>query len=662
MAGLEGAMRLSGKRAQSAKSVELDLLVGGILFHSDDFRQIVEKLPVALYTTDAEGRITYFNEAAAALWGRSPKIGVDLWCGSWRLFWPDGRPMAHDECPMAETLRTGRPALGAQAIAERPDGTRFLFTPYPSPLYDATGQMIGAVNMLFDISEWSATEQALQHLAAIVQSSDDAIISKDLTGTITSWNGAAERLFGFSAREMIGKSILTIIPDDRRDEEDLIIGRIRRGEPTDHYETVRQRKDGSLVDVALTVSPVKDRFGRVLGASKIARDISERKLGEAILEKQARKLATLYRVSRLLSRDLDLDRIAQTATDIGTELSGARFGAFFHKIRGECGEEYQLFKLSGAPREAFEKFAMPRKVALFEPAFVGNEIVRSDDIRKDARFGNNALDRGMPEGELSVVSYLAVPVISSGGDVLGAFFFGHDEPGTFQEETEGLIAAIASQAAAAIDNARLHRATEIEIAQRRRAEQANELLVNEIKHRVKNTLGTVQALAIQSFRQGPIDERNAFVARLHALSEAHDVLTQRDWGNVALSEITERALLPFIDKTKQRISTSGVDAELGPNRALLIAMVSHELGTNAVKYGALSNDGGTVDVVWSFGKDRDERRLKLDWTERGGPPVAEPTHKGFGSRMIDHAIRGEQGTSVFTFAPEGLHCRIEIPV
>ena len=222
------------------------------------FRRILDELPAAIYTTDPLGRITYFNEAAVVLWGHRPTIGTSEWCGSWKLFWPDGRALPHGECPMAVAIKEKRQVRGIEAIAERPDGTRVPFLPYPTPLFDASGAVIGAVNMLIDMTDRKQAEEVRQRLAAIVQFSGDAIVSKNLQGIIESWNAGAERIFGYAAEEAIGQSIEILIPPDRLHEEPEILGRIRRGEPVKHYETVRRRKDGTLIDISLTVSPIFD--------------------------------------------------------------------------------------------------------------------------------------------------------------------------------------------------------------------------------------------------------------------------------------------------------------------------------------------------------------------------------------------------------------------
>jgi PAS domain S-box-containing protein len=241
------------------------------------YRAVLDTLPAAVYVTDRIGRITYFNDAAAALWGHRPEIGDAKWCGSWRLLWPDGRAMAHEECPMALAVRERRAIRGIEAVAERPDGTRVPFLPFPTPIYDTAGEFLGAVNLLVDISDRKRAEDTTLRIASIVDSSDDAIISKDLRGTIRTWNLGAERLFGYTAEEMIGRSITVLIPADLHGEEHEILARLARGERIDHYETVRQRKDGSMIPVSISVAPVRDFEGRVVGASKIARDITESK-------------------------------------------------------------------------------------------------------------------------------------------------------------------------------------------------------------------------------------------------------------------------------------------------------------------------------------------------------------------------------------------------
>ncbi|MFL6447684.1 MAG: PAS domain S-box protein [Bryobacteraceae bacterium] len=370
------------------------------------YRAMLEALPIAAYTTDAEGRLTWYNRAAAKLSGREPEIGTDQWCVTWRIYTPDGRLLPHDQCPMAIALKNGNPATGAEYLAERPDGSRFWFAPYPAVVRDADGRITGALNLLIDRTEQKRAEEEwnerfraivettpecvkivsadnkllfmntpglgmvgassaedvigrdisdliaendrekfrefnsricrgekgslefeivgfdgrrslmetyaapIRHLdgttaqlaitrditdrkraddaklllSAIVDSSDDAIISKDLNGYITSWNKSAERLFGYSAAEAVGQQVATLlIPADRQNEEPEILTRLRRGERVDHFETKRQHKDGTLLDISLTISPVKDPNGRIVGASKIARDIGESKRLEAVL-------------------------------------------------------------------------------------------------------------------------------------------------------------------------------------------------------------------------------------------------------------------------------------------------------------------------------------------------------------------------------------------
>ncbi len=243
-------------------------------------RELLEALPNAIYTTDAQGRVTFYNQAAVEMSGRRPELGSDAWRHSWNLYHRNGTPMPCDETPMAQALRETRSIWGEEIVGERPDGSRVSFAAYPTPLFDSKGDLLGAVNMLVDLSDRKRAEEYAQRLAAIVEFSDDAIVSKNTEGVIQTWNNGAARLFGYNAEEAIGKPINMLIPPGREDEEPTILDRIRRGERIDHYETVRVRKDGRLIDISLTVSPLKDCHGRVIGASKIARDITERRRQE----------------------------------------------------------------------------------------------------------------------------------------------------------------------------------------------------------------------------------------------------------------------------------------------------------------------------------------------------------------------------------------------
>ena len=257
-----------------------EVYFNALLESNSFYKSLFRKLPIALYTCDSEGYITFFNEAAVDLWGREPVPGKDLWCGSWEIYRPDGTPMPLDECPMAIALKEGKAVFGAEIIIRRPDGSSRYVQPFPQPVLDKTGKIIGAVNVLTDITDRKIAEEKVAHLAAIVNSSDDAIVSKTLDGVITSWNNAAERIFGYKAAEAIGQPITMLIPFDRLEEEPRIIERLKKGERVDHFETKRVTKDRKILDISLTISPIKGSDGRIIGASKIARDITEQKAAE----------------------------------------------------------------------------------------------------------------------------------------------------------------------------------------------------------------------------------------------------------------------------------------------------------------------------------------------------------------------------------------------
>jgi PAS domain S-box-containing protein len=257
------------------------------------YRTLFDLVPVAVYVCDVDGTIQQYNRRAVELWGREP--GRDgkqpKFCGSYKLYYPDGRPMPLEHCPIARALRGEKlTPKDLEIVVERPDGERRDVISAPQILKDGRGKIIGAINSLFDITEQKHAEAAVMRLAAVVRSSRDAVVAKDLNGIISDWNQSAERIFGYKPKEIIGKSILTLIPRERHSEESEILNRIRGGESIDHYETVRRRKDGRLIDVSLTISPIKDVEGKIVGVSKIARDITQRKVEERQLTEQARLL------------------------------------------------------------------------------------------------------------------------------------------------------------------------------------------------------------------------------------------------------------------------------------------------------------------------------------------------------------------------------------
>jgi len=254
---------------------------------------IFDNIPIAIYSCDAQGYITSYNKAAKELWGVTPVIGKDKWCGSWKIFDLSGESVSLDSCPMARAIKEGRPIEGEEIVVQRPDGSFCNIMPHPIPFFDESGAVAGAINTLIDVTEQRKNEARQRIMASIVESTDDAIISKTLSGVITSWNKGAEKILKYTEAEILGKSITLLLPSDKIGEESLIIDKIASGETIDHFETKRITKDGHSIPVSLTISPVKNSYGQIIGASKILRDITVQKLAEQALQQHSESLEIL---------------------------------------------------------------------------------------------------------------------------------------------------------------------------------------------------------------------------------------------------------------------------------------------------------------------------------------------------------------------------------
>ncbi|MHB8815051.1 MAG: ATP-binding protein [Steroidobacteraceae bacterium] len=324
-------------------------------------------------------------------------------------------------------------------------------------------------------------EQALreqeEQLRLATEAAEVGLWDVDLVTNTLFWPPRVKAMFGISPEVPVSMAdfYAGLHPGDRERTTEAFAAAMdpqRRALYDVEYRTVGN-EDGLIRWVAAKGRAIFDANGKCVRVIGTAIDITARKRVEERLREEMRVQELLRNVSHaLVAAQLDIERVVQIATDAATELSGAAFGAFFYNVQDEQGEWYRLHTISGAPRDAFARFPQPRNTAVFGPTFRGEGVVRSADITADPRYGHNAPFRGMPEGHLPVRSYLALPVKTVSDRVLGGLFFGHPEPGVFDERAERLVHAIAAQAAVAFDNARLHQAAQQEVAQRRRAEDA----------------------------------------------------------------------------------------------------------------------------------------------------------------------------------------------
>jgi len=458
-------------------------------------------------------------------------------------------------------------------------------------------------------------------LRAILDANADGVVVVDQDGIVCFANPAAEQLFARRAAELIGSPFGFPLVAGATTELDVI------------------RPSGDTCVAEMRVVEI-EWAGRPAYLASL-RDITDRKQAEAqraeLIREQARTIETITRVGQAFAGALDEDQLVQAITDAATELTGAQFGAFFYNAVDEHGEAYTLYSLSGAPREAFERFPMPRNTALFSPTFRGEGIVRLDDVTQDPRYGQNPPYYGMPEGHLPVRSYLAAPVVSRSGEVLGGLFFGHSAPGIFTERAEQLLSAIAAQAAIALDNARLYRAT-------RDAVRMRDEFLAAVSHDLKNPLGAIKGTAQllqravrrsntpEAARIGDGLQRiDAIVTRMTRLIDSLLDITRLQMGQslpldrrpvdlVALARQVLDEQRPSAERHELRLEADPPELVGVWDTARVERMLSN-LVSNAVKY---SPNGGEITVTVGLEMEPEQSWAVLVVRDQGlGIPAAD---------------------------------------
>ncbi|SEQ54291.1 PAS domain S-box-containing protein [Pseudomonas lutea] len=573
---------------------------------------VFELLPAAAFVCDATGAIVRYNRKAAEFWGRELVPGETYYIGIDRIFHVDGRVMQPEESPMASVLRTGAPVRNHELRVQSLVGQERWALINISPIFDEIGQIKGAINCFQDITERKESERKLQESQAFLQAIVDAtpecikIVTED--GSLMQMNGAGLAMIEADCLEAVqGSCVFDLIVPEHREIWIANHLRVCNGEQLSWtYDIIGLA--GSRVNMETHAVPLRLPDGRRVHLA-VTHNITQRIKDEQAVRESERHLSEL----------LDGLAVAVYTTDAKGYLT------FYN----EAAVELWGYR----PRLGKAQWCGSWKMQWPD----GSELNHDECFMAEVLSDGKAIQGG--EGFILRQDGSRVPFAAYPSPLRNA-----------QGEITGAVNMC------------------VDISRHKKAEAQQRELINELNDRVKNTLMTVQSIATYSLRSANAESRfrETFDARLLALSKAHDLLTHEQWQGAQLRAVIEQEIAPYTEQEKSdRIALFGSDYALEPREALALAMVFHELITNAAKYGALSVPEGRLQLEWYVGKDEHTGHdcLELSWLERDGPTVETPQTKGFGSRLIDRSITRElKGRVVTTFVPQGLECHLSIPL
>ncbi|MBD2751224.1 PAS domain S-box protein [Microvirga sp. BT688] len=670
----------------------------------------------AIITLDLDGKVTSWNSGARNIlgWGEGEVLGHT---GAF-FFTPEDREAGVPQWEMRKALATGRAEDERWHLKK--DGRRFWASGLLLPFRD--GELLGYLKILRDHTQKRYEQEALQRSELIVGKMTEGVSLSTAGGIIVYTNLAEDRLFGYEPGELIGQHVSIQNAYSPEENEQIVSAVIEQLRTQGRWEGEwhNRRKDGTTFITASRITAVE-----VDGAAHwlcVQRDVTEEKRAEAALRESEERLRISQRAGGIGSFELfpSTGRIITSeqfcrlwGVPVQCEFDVADLIACIHpddQPRVTTGHrtlpddtlgyiEYRLSRpdtgetrwIARRAQRVQDQGGVPRYLGViyditsrkrgeeqiqFQAQLLDSvrEAVIATDLTGRVTYWNRFAETlyGWTAQEAvgrSVLELTSGSDPAKAGDVMaalargstwsgeftgrrrdGSTFPGHVTDAPVHDESGSLIGIVGIS---------------YDISAEKQAVEHQRLLINELNHRVKNTLATVQSITSQTLRNAPSNEaaREAIESRLIGLSRAHDVLTRENWEGAYLREIVLRAVEPYQGHSDGRFEIRGVDVRLSPRIALALAMALQELVTNAVKYGALSNETGRVTIAWELKGRGDEPRLEMRWEEAGGPLVRVPSRRGFGTKLIERSLSQElNGNVEIKFEPSGVVCTIVAPL